>query len=74
MLLQIKTRLAALTNKDVHKDNYKGIFEELVKKRFDELKELTNEINHNDLTYCFKGTTFSKKLDDFNNTIELLKK
>ena len=38
----------ALTNKDDdHKDNCKDIFEELVKERFDEIKELTNEINEN---------------------------
>ena len=42
-------RLAALTNKDYHKDNYKEIFEELVKERRDEIKELTDEINQNDL-------------------------
>ena len=41
-------RLAALTNKDNHKANYNEISEELVKKRFDEIKELTNEVNHND--------------------------
>ena len=33
-------RLAVLTNKDYDKDNYKEIFEELVKARFDEMKEL----------------------------------
>ena len=38
-------RLAALTNKDERKDNYKEIFEELVEKRFDEIKWLTDEIN-----------------------------
>ena len=41
-------RLAALTNKDNHKANYNEISEELVKERFDEIKELTNEVNHND--------------------------
>ena len=44
-------RLVALTNKNDHKDNCKEIFEELVKGRFDEIKELTNEINRNDLTF-----------------------
>ena len=44
----------ALTNKDDdHKDNYEEIFEELVKEKFYEIKELTNEINQNDLTYYF---------------------
>ena len=41
----------ALTNKDDHKDNCKEIFAELVKERFDEIKELTNEINNNYLIY-----------------------
>ena len=42
-------KLAALTDND----NYKEIFEELVKERFYEIKELTNEINQNDLIYYF---------------------
>ena len=67
-------RLAALTNKDDHEDNYKGIFEELVKERFDEIKELTDEIKQNNLIYYFKGNTFRKRFDDFNNGIELFKK
>ena len=47
-------RLATLTNKvDNHKNNYKKLFEELVKERFDEVKGLTNEINQNDLIYYF---------------------
>ena len=64
----------ALTNKDNHKDNYEEIFEELVKERFDEIKELTDELNQNNLIYYFKGNTFRKRFDDFNNGIELLKK
>ena len=44
-------RLATLTNKNDHKDNYKEIFEELVTERFDEITELANERNHDDLTY-----------------------
>ena len=36
----------ALTNKDDdHKNSYKEILAELVKERFDEIKELTNETN-----------------------------
>ena len=54
-------KIAALTNKDDgHKDNYKQIFEELVKERFDQIKELTDEINQNDLTYNFKCNTSRK--------------
>ena len=37
-----------------HKDNYKEIFEELVKERFDEIKQLTDEIKQNDLISYFK--------------------
>ena len=60
-----------LTNKNDHNNNYTEIFEELVKQRFDEIKELTNEIDHNDLTYYFKGNTVRKRLDDFNNVMEI---
>ena len=35
-------RLAALTNKDDHKGNHEEIFEELLKERFYEIKELTD--------------------------------
>ena len=69
-----KERLEALTNKDDHKDTYLEIYEELVKERFDEIKELTNEINQNSLTYYFKGNTARKRFDDFFNGIELFKK
>ena len=54
----------ALINKDDHKDNYKEIFEELVKEKFDEIKELTYETNHDVLIYCFKGNTTRKTFDD----------
>ena len=56
----------ALTNKNDHKDNFKEIFEELVKENFDEIKELTDEINENDLIYNFKGNTARKRFDDFH--------
>ena len=42
----------------------KKIFEEL--KGFDEIEELTDEINQNDLTYYFKDNTARKRFDDFN--------
>ena len=51
----------------------KKIFEEIVKERFDEIKELTNEINQNGLTCYFKGNPATKRFDDFNNGIELFK-
>ena len=68
-------KLVALTNKgDDHKDNYKEVFEELVKEKFDEIKELTNEINQNELIYYFKGNTARRRFSDFNNGIELFEK
>ena len=73
MLLKCSLRLGS-TNKDDQKDHYKKIFEELVKERFDEIKGLTDEINQNDLTYYFKGNTFRKRFDEFNNGVELFKK
>ena len=75
MLLQNQNkRLVAWTNKDDHKDNCKEIFEKLVKERFDEVKELTNKIKHDDLTYYFTGNTARKRFDDVNNVIELFLK
>ena len=56
----------ALANKDDNKDNYKKIFEELIKERFYEIKKTTDEIN--------KGTTAKKRFDDFSNDIELFKR
>ena len=44
------------------------IFEGLVKKMFDEIKELTNKINHDDLTPIYI------RFDDFSNVIELIRK
>ena len=58
-------RLVALTNKDDHKDNYKKIFEELVKERFDGIKELTDNINKNDLKYYLKCNTARERFDNF---------
>ena len=47
---------------------------ELVKKRFDQIKELSHEINHDDLAYYFKGNTAIERFDDFNNGKELFRK
>ena len=47
-----------------------NIFEELVKERFDEMKESINEVNQNDLTYYLKVNTAKKRFDNFNNGIE----
>ena len=54
----------ALTDKDNHKVNCKEMLENLDKERFDERKELTDEINQNNLTYYFKGNTARKRFDD----------
>ena len=48
--------------------------EELVQEKFDELKELTDEINQNDIIYYFKGNTARKRSDDFENGIVLFRK
>ena len=60
-----------LTNKVNFIKNYKKTFEELVKERFNEIKELTDERNRNDLIYYFKSNTSRKRFDD-NNGIERL--
>ena len=71
-------RLSALTIKDDHKEDHKDIckeiFEKLIEEKFDEIKELTDKINQNDLAYCFKGNTFRKRFNDFDDGIELFKK
>ena len=50
------------------------MFEELIIKRFDKIKNFINEINRKDLTYCFQSNTAGNRFDDFSNGIELLKK
>ena len=72
-----KKQIDAITNQnqnDDHKDDYKTVFEGLVKERFDEIKQLTHEINQNYLIYYFKSNTSSKRFDGFNNSTELFKK
>ena len=64
-------KLGRWTNKDDHQDNYKNIFEELVKIFFDKIKELTDETNHNNLTYYLKDNAIKEVCDDFHNGIEL---
>ena len=68
---QGEKQIDTITNRQ---DNYKEIFEKLAKERFDEIKELTNEISHDDLMYYFKGNTATKRFNDFNNGIELSKR
>ena len=65
--------LATLTNKDAHKVNYQKMYDELVKERLDETKELTNKVNQNDLMSYVKANIARKRFDGFNNGIELKK-
>ena len=65
-------RLEALTNKDDHKSICKKIFDNAVKERFDEVKELTDEIDYSDLIYYFKNNN-SRNFNYFNNGIEVFK-
>ena len=61
--------LAALTNQD---DDQKIVLKN-ISDRFDEIKELTDEIKQNDLIIYLKSNTSRKRFDDFNNVIELVK-
>ena len=38
------------------------------------MKELNDEINHDDSIYFFKGNTARKRFDDFSDVIELFRK
>ena len=76
MLLQINAKkvLDLSNNDDDHKGSYKKMFEKQVKEIFDELIELTDELNRNDLIYYLKDNTARKRFDDFNNDRKLFKK
>ena len=52
----------------------KNIFEELVKRRFDEIMQLIDETNFDDLIYYFKGDSARKRFNDFENGIKLFEK
>ena len=52
----------------------KEIFEELVKKRFDEIIQLNNAAIFDDLIYYFRGDTARKRFDDFKDAINLFEK
>ena len=52
------------------KQKTKGI---LIKDKFDETKELSDEIDRNDLIY-FQNNTATKDCNDFENGIELFRK
>ena len=63
-----------MTNKDDHESIYKEIFDKIVKGKFDEIKELTDEIDHDDLRYYFKNNTATKDFNGFENGIELFRR
>ena len=50
-------RLEALNNKDNCKSIYREIFDKTVKERFNEIKKLTYEIEHDNLVYYIKNNT-----------------
>ena len=51
--MELKWKTITLNNKGNCKNICKEIFDELIKEKFDEIKELADEINHNDLIYIF---------------------
>ena len=55
-------RLADLTNTGDDKDNYKELFEKLVKEKFNEIKELTGETKYDDSTFILKVILLEKDL------------
>ena len=65
---KLKLKTSSLNQKGGHKDNYKEIFEELIKERFDKKKR------KNDLIYYFKRNTFRKRFDDLKKWVEIYKK
>ena len=50
------------------------MFEELVDERFDKIKELSDEINSDDLIHHYRGNTARKRYDDFKTEIKLFNK
>ena len=46
----------------------------MVEKRFDEIKELTDKINHEDLICFFTGNAARERNYHFNNDIEIFRK
>ena len=53
--LQKNKEKQALTNEYDQKENYKEIFENIVKERFEEIKQSNNNINHEKLIFYFKS-------------------
>ena len=72
--LQKNKEKQALTNEYDQKENYKEIFENIVKERFEEIKQSNNNINHENLIFYFKSNNARKRFDGFSNCIKLLRK
>ena len=74
MLYKSKRKITGFNrddDKDDNRDIYKEIFDKTVKEKFDGIRDLNDEIDHNYLTYYFKGDTAKKRFDDFNSGVEL---
>ena len=54
--------------------NKKKKFNKLVDERYDEITKLDKKVTLNDLRYKYKGPTADVKLDEFDNTLDLLDK
>ena len=63
-----------LINEHGKNKSRKSIFEKLVKKRYHEVMELTDETSFVDLIYYFKGDNVRKRFNDFENRIKLFEK
>ena len=64
----------ALTKKDDHKSIYKEIFDKLIKEKNYGIKELTYKIDHDHLIYYLKNYTVKKRINYFDDGIDLFKK
>ena len=75
MLLQIKAKEEALTDKHNHKSQYKSYYkkllEKIAKQKLGKIEELTSQIDYNDLIYYFKNNNSSKDFTNFENVVEL---
>ena len=55
-------KMKMIINEDDDKSIYRGKFDKVVKEKFVEIKELTHEIDHDDLICYFKNNTPTKNL------------
>ena len=52
----------------------KGIFNELVDKRVEEITDLAKKVNSDNLIYRYKGNTADVKFDKFDNAVDIIDK